>query len=264
MSFNEKVNELFNTVLESIADKYELDFDELRTFVGTMKPAEKPTDKPTDKPAGKSKPAKKSSASEENDNPPEPPSELTVEKVMTSNVAELKALCKARKLIMGGKKDELVSRLLGFIKGEKPPARGRGSKGSKTSKASKEEDEKDEKDKKADKPETYVSKVINSLKEKRVAIKIVKNEWGNMEDPQTKFVFDKSNKVVGLQKSTGDIAQLTDEDIENCKRMRLAYETPFNLDVNKLNTADEGTDSDIEVVESDADDESDTESDVEL
>lgn len=251
MSFNEKVNELFNTVLESIADKYELDFDELRTFVGTMKPA----DKPTDKPAGKSKPAKKSSASEENDNPPEPPSELTVEKVMTSNVAELKALCKARKLIMGGKKDELVSRLLGFIKGEKPPARGKGSKASKSS-----EDE----DKKTDKPKTYVSKVIDSLKEKRVAIKIVKNEWGNMEDPQTKFVFDKSNKVIGLQKSTGDIAQLTDEDIENCKRMRLVYETPFNLDVNKLNVSDNGTDSDIEVVESDDDDESDTESDVEL
>ncbi len=264
MSFNEKVNELFNNVLERIASHYNLDFDELKTFAGTTSSGKK----------GAVSAGSSAGSKDEVD-----VSELTIEKVMTSNVVELKAFCKARKLVVGGKKDELISRLVDFIKkdgsggdtGESKPSRARRSKSSK--------DEADDAPEKASKPvksgkvskseklapDTHVAKVIESLREKRALVKLSKNEWGNLVDPQTNFVFDKTNKVIGLQKSNGDIAQLSDEDIENCKRMRLPYETPMNLDLDKLKIDDDDsdTDSDIEVVDADSDDSSETESDIE-
>ena len=41
--------------------------------------------------------------------------------IMNANVSELKALCKARKLMTGGKKQDLIERLQPFVSGEQKP-----------------------------------------------------------------------------------------------------------------------------------------------
>lgn len=70
--------------------------------------------------------------------------------------------------------------------------------------------------------------MIKSLKDSVVRYTVTKNRWGNYEHVATRFVFvDKI--VVGKQLDSGDIAPLTLDDIERCKREKLSYKQPEKL-----------------------------------
>ena len=62
-------------------------------------------------------------------------------------------------------------------------------------------------------------------------IAIRKNQFGNHEDPNTSFVFDrKTKKVIGKQNDDGTIQDLSKEDINICNKNKYEYILPFNLD----------------------------------
>lgn len=181
--------------------------------------------------------------------------DLSPERIMKCSVAELKALCKTKGVKCTGKKEELISRLLGEeVKTE--------------SKVTKET-----KGKKKTESKTQASSlsVIQKLTPIIPTIAIRKNQYGNLVHPETQFVFDRIHEVViGKQGDNGKILDLTDEDIQTCKRMKMQYKLPSNLDknINMKNVKVEGLDEeDVEIedeveVEDDVEDE-EVEDDVE-
>lgn len=94
--------------------------------------------------------------------------------------------------------------------------------------------------------------VVQSLKKSVAEFVVTKNRWGNFEHAATKFVFV-NRVVVGTQLDDGNIATLTPEDIERCKREKLAYKPPEKLvsDASaveniKLDEEDEEEDEEVE------------------
>lgn len=80
-------------------------------------------------------------------------------------------------------------------------------------------------------------------------LRIRRNNWGNFEHAESSLVFNnKNNKVIGKQLDDGNVAKLTDEDIETCNKFKFDYELPDNLD------KDTGLDE-VEVEELDSDEE---------
>jgi len=73
--------------------------------------------------------------------------------------------------------------------------------------------------------------VLKKLKTTIPTIAIRKNQFGNHEDPNTSFVFDrKTKKVIGKQNDDGTIQDLSKEDINICNKNKYEYVLPFNLD----------------------------------
>ena len=175
--------------------------------------------------------------------------DFSPERLTKSTVAELKALCKTKGVKCTGKKEELVSRLLG-----------------------KDEDEvvETKKETKKQKPEKKTASsslsVIQKLAPTIPTIAIRKNQYGNLVHPDTQFVFDRIHEVViGKQGENGKVLDLTDEDIQTCKRLKMQYKLPGNLDknINMKNVKVEGLDeSDIEI-EDEVEDEIENEDEVE-
>ncbi len=64
---------------------------------------------------------------------------------------------------------------------------------------------------------------------------IARNRFGNYEHAESKLVFDRDDQcVIGKQDyGSGNIIDLTDEDIETCKQYQFNYRLPENLDANK-------------------------------
>ena len=125
--------------------------------------------------------------------------------IMNANVSELKALCKARKLMTGGKKQDLIERLQPFVSGEQKPVQPAAPKKKKRS------------------PNRMPQIPISS-------IQIKKNQYGNYEHPETKLIFNKETKqVIGKQKDNGDIGDLTDEDIQKCDQFKFSYVIPEKI-----------------------------------
>lgn len=145
---------------------------------------------------------------------PEGPAAPTRDMIMNATVAELKALCKAHKLPVGGKKQDLTDRLvqlssMGGSVGESvgvPPAP----------------------KKKKRSPNRMPQIPISS-------IQIKKNAHGNYEHPETNLVFDKdSRQVIGKQKGDGTINPLCEEDIQQCDQFKFTYRIPEKI----MNEAD--------------------------
>lgn len=160
--------------------------------------------------------------------------DLSPERLTKSTVAELKALCKTKGVKCTGKKEELVSRLLGKDENEVVETK---------------------KETKKQKPEKKTASsslsVIQKLAPTIPTIAIRKNQYGNLVHPDTQFVFDRIHEVViGKQGENGKVLDLTDEDIQTCKRLKMQYKLPGNLDknINMKNVKVEGLDeSDIEI-----------------
>lgn len=116
------------------------------------------------------------------------------EQLSKMKVPELKTLCKERKLAVSGTKTELIDRILGRTssKTKTPPK------------------------KKQTKPEPLKKPVFqNYLSKVEIQpILIKRNIHGNFEHPETKFIFNISKKIIGLQLEDGTIGTLTVSDIE--------------------------------------------------
>lgn len=127
----------------------------------------------------------------------------------------LTAMCRKLKLKTTGKKEELSDRLMSYLKSSPSSSSSvSSSKASSTSSSASKT--------KAEPP------VIRNLKEAAVQYTVTKNRWGNYEHVATRFVF--VNKiVVGKQLDNGEIAPLTLDDIERCKREKLSYKQPEKL-----------------------------------
>ena len=165
--------------------------------------------------------------------------DISLSRLNKCNKAELVALCKSKGCKCTGTKDVLIQRLL--EQGESPVKKTVGE--SKTKKAVIES-----KSKKAS------NDVIEKLTKDIPVIPIRRNEHGNLVHPETGLVFDrKTETVIGKQEDDGTIADLTDEDIQECKRFKFKFCIPNNLDkkdnLKNIKIQELENDSDIEVVE---------------
>jgi len=163
--------------------------------------------------------------------------DLSLSRITSCNVAELKALCKTRGLKLGGKKDELIERLRDYAKG-------------KNGDNEDVEDEKDDKEKevkksKGTKKQSSMPEVLKKLASKTTACAVRKNKHGNLEHPGTGMVFE-NNVVVGVQEDDGNVRSLTDEDIQVCKQQKFPFKLPKNLETDDLDK-DDSSDEEKEV-----------------
>ena len=141
--------------------------------------------------------------------------ELSPESLTQANVAMLKSLCKKYKLKVGGKKAELVERLLGV----KNKTIGLSSIAS-TSKT-----------KKKKKKDTDIEKtpLYRKIEENIPRIQIKRNTFGNFEHTETSFVFDSVSKSVYGKQIGENIESLTKEDIQLCHKYHFTFAIPENL-----------------------------------
>jgi hypothetical protein len=148
---------------------------------------------------------------------------------------ELVKLCKERGLRTTGTKTDLIA----VLQGNKPPS---------TKKSS-------------PKTANNLPNIIKQIKVNIPTVPIRKNKFGNMEDPQTNFVFDrKSKKVIGKQNINGNIDELTKEDINICNKEKYDYILPSNFD--KQTTLEDETVEELEdeeILDDDLEDELDEE-----
>lgn len=156
-------------------------------------------------------------------------------------IAKLKDLCKERHLTISGTKATLVLRLVDNdknIAGSDLPDGGSDQvvikKARKAPKSKEFIDEEDEEDKpkkrmvkpKADKPAK--PKVV----EKYVPTDIVteQDQYGNVVNVETGFVFGDDDEVKGKVDEEGNVMPLTKDDIEKCKEMSLKYVVEYIQD----------------------------------
>ena len=124
-------------------------------------------------------------------------------KLAKSSVAELKAILKSKGLKVGGKKADLIARILN---GD------------------------DSKPKKKTKVQKNTPKIIKELTENISHIQIRRNSFGNFEHQETRLVFNKeTQEVIGKQNDDGTLSDLTKEDIEMCNKYKFKYVLPENL-----------------------------------
>ena len=159
-------------------------------------------------------------------------------------VSELKALCKAKGIKSGGKKNDIIDRIVKFDSGET--------------------DEKDvsKESKKKDSKKTK-SSIINFLTKSKEKIIIDVNEHGNQEHKETGFVFV-NEIVIGVQMEDGKVRDLTEDDIDKCNCYKFEYRLPENLNKKIIETdllSEE--ESDIEV-EEDSEEEVEVEEEVDV
>lgn len=221
MSFSDLVNKAVNTnvdaFIERIASTYNLKAEELRVmWSGDAAPV-----KSRAKPKAVSAPTSEST--------PKAPSGGSSE-LNSLNKPELVAQCKARGLKTTGTKAELVARLSGEEPEEKKPKE------------------------KAAAPKASASKkepaVVKTVQTKLEPVKVAKNSFGNHEHSATGLVFDKNTKkVIGKQNPNGKVDPITDEDIEVCKKYKLPYTIPENLNSKKMSVAVDEDDGDDDLGE---------------
>jgi hypothetical protein len=243
MSLSETLSQNVQNIVESfigkIVEKYSVDREEVLSLWtgGTASVSTKPKAKP--------KPKTELATVDMDD--------ISIERLNSCNKGELVALCKSRGCKCTGTKEVLIARLLG--KEDAP------SKATKAVKSSEKTAPKTVvKGKKAERAAATVD-VVKKLTADIPVIPIRRNVHNNLEHPETGLVFDrKTEMVIGKQQEDGTIADLTDEDIEACKRFKFKYNIPDNLDkkdnLDNVKIEELGDDSDIEVeIEADDDEE---------
>jgi len=173
---------------------------------------------------------------------------------------ELVALCKTKGVKCSGKKDELIDRLCGTepaedgeIKEFKAATKATSTRGKKTTDDVKEK----------------AVPVIKKLLAKIPDLNVRRNAYNNFEHAETGLVFDPKEKIViGRQDDNGTVVDLTDDDIQLCKKFKFKWKTPFNLDSKDTNEKIAGLDDDedvvVEVSDIDADAEEESDEDVEV
>ena len=172
-------------------------------------------------------------------------SEITSEHISNPKTTRdmLVAMCKAKGIKQSGKKDELVARLLESISSSNINS--------------------DVVPIKVTIPKGTEKSVIKTIKPSSLTIR--KNSAGNFEHFETHLVFGLDKIVYGTQTDIG-VVDLTDSDIENCRKFKFTYKIPENLNNSKsLNDIkveeiddDDVDDEDIEEVVEEIDDEEET------
>ena len=143
-------------------------------------------------------------------NDPDSSEDLDEEKLLSSSLKVLRALCKkhGHKKYSKLKKLEMISLLLGKTA---PTVQPRPKKA------------------KTKPKEVLVPKVIGQIQKQKIEIR--RNENGDYMHVPTRLVFDKETKqVIGKYKpGSQEIQTLSIEDIEQCNQYKFAYVTPENI-----------------------------------
>ena len=148
--------------------------------------------------------------------------DITDNDLMSAGVPQLKAICRALGVPVGGKKQDLLDRIMTARK----------NKDGKTEQndPSKQNKTDPSKPKKKRSPNRMPSIPISS-------IQIKKNEHGNYEHPETKLVFNKETRqVIGRQQDDGTVTNLTAQDIQHCDQFKFTYQLPETVNVDKVVT----------------------------
>lgn len=152
----------------------------------------------------------------------------------TFKVSDLKQLCKDKKLLVGGKKQELIDRLIRFDNGE-----------------SSDKDKKQSPLKKG-KVEKSPPKILTKIKaEQQIFKSYINEDIGHKQidvvDNDNKFIFiiNDEKKVIGLNVNNR-LQQLTPKLIDICHKYKLQYVIPDSL---KNDETDKNSDSEKEVEE---------------
>jgi hypothetical protein len=78
--------------------------------------------------------------------------------------------------------------------------------------------------------ESNGSNIVQKIQTSITNIVIKKNKFNNYEHMPTAFVFNKSTKtVIGKQSESGDIIELTSDDIELCNEFKFKFKIPDKL-----------------------------------
>lgn len=192
---------------EKVSEKYSIPVEELlELWEGKTKSETKKETKSVPK---KAKTPPKNKDTEEKSNAED---DLDPVYLQQCGKSELAAICKRYSLKVSGTKQELLDRILN--RDSQP--------------------EKKSAPKKAGGKKKSDPKIIQDIKENTEAIKICRNKWNNYEHQETGLVFDQqSQRAIGKQSDTGDVLELTEDDIETCKKYHFLYLIPENLDKNK-------------------------------
>lgn len=211
MSLQTEINQLIGKYIgqyiDQIASKYSIDKDELSNMWANLSSVDSDKTIAT-APVQTTPPVAANTTTVESALPA-----ITTTSIMNANLAELKAMCKARKLMCGGKKQDLIDRLTPLLNnsGESSAHNSPPPPAPKKKKRS---------------PNRMPQIPISS-------IQIKKNEHNNYEHPETKLIFDKESKqVIGRQQDDGTISTLTEEDIQLCDQFKFSYTVPEKIQTN--------------------------------
>jgi hypothetical protein len=144
---------------------------------------------------------------------------VPVEKIenplLNLKLTELKELCKAKGLPLSGTKQALVDRL---TKPESPPRNRENI-----------EDGRDGREvtKKSKKKKSTIADILVKLSANKENVHIRRNLFDHYEHMETGLVFDEiTGKVLGKQLESGDVAGLTETDMEVCKECGFTFDIP--------------------------------------
>jgi hypothetical protein len=243
MSYSKQFDSLLNDICQTIATKFNLNKDEVYSALqvdSTKKIVKKSSRESSEDDTASVKSDKSTKSVEET---------ISLEKIMNPSTTKdyLMAFCKSKGLKQSGKKDEIVQRILEYLKTQ--------SGGSVTATVPKVSTKTTSKTTK-----TTTPVVIANVAEKAGVNEIRKNKFGNYEHFESGLVFVKdSNIAIGHQNNdTGKVDTLTDRDIEMCKKFKFQYKIPANL------TSDKGLDNvKVDELDDDEDDEELDEDDLE-
>lgn len=255
-SFEASFEHNINMFIEKISTEYDLDKSSLKSLWEASCTSEKKGNKKSGK-KGDKKGDKKSNKKPDSSKGADVSElvdldDISSERLLKCQKAELMALCRARKIPVSGNKATLIDKLTEYAKGEKKGGARKNSSSSKDSIHTKLSSKKNgippKNGKKRGVEDT--AKVLKKLKATSDRLCVRKNAFGNHEHPETHLVFNiKTSEVIGRQNDDGSIMDLTDDDIQNCKKYKFSYQIPDNLDKN--------TDDDTKVagIEDDSDEE---------
>lgn len=203
--YSKHIDSLLHAVCETIASKFNLDKDEVFSSL-----QEENVDKKVKKSCNNDTMSVKSDKSEKSVD-----ETISLEKVMNPTTTKdyLMAFCKSKGIKQSGKKDEIVKRVLDYLKNQTGSGSTTVIKSTSSSKS------------------TVPSSVVSNVVEKAGVNEIRKNKFGNYEHFESGLVFVKdSNIAIGHQNNdTGKIDTLTDRDIEMSKKFKFQYKIPTNL-----------------------------------
>lgn len=252
--YSKQFESLLSEVCETIASKFNLDKDEVFSAL-------QEDSKPVKKTVKKSAASRESSSEDDNISVKSSDECISIEKVMNPATTKdyLKAFCKSKGLTQSGKKEDIVKRVLDYLKKDS-------SQPTITESVSKPVA------KPASKKAAATPSVISSVVEKAGVNEIRKNKFGNYEHFESGLVFMKdSSTAIGHQNNdTGKIDSLTDRDIEMCKKFKFTYKIPANLNVGKglenvkVDDLDEEEEDEEELDEDDLEEEEELEDEIDL
>ncbi len=250
MSFQNKFDLMMKDFFKRVACHFNSSEDVVQKLWNNEKIEEKSDRSKEDE--KKKSPSKKTPEREHVEDEKEPKKdehELTREKIISPNTTKdmLASFCEKKGLKKSGKKEDLIQRLLDWLKSSSDT-----TNHTKPQTSSKKTSPSEE------------PSVLKNIKEISGELAIRRNKFGNFEHMQTGLVFNPSKKkVFARQMPDGTLKDLVADDIELCNKYKLPYNLPENLNVGKnlddikideIEEEEELDDEDIEEEELEEDD----------